>query len=61
MGDFLELTRYSPDSNQKEIVIINKKHISALESHGVYTIITLFCGKEIKVKETHRSIKKLAE
>jgi len=61
MGDFLELTRYSPNHAQKEIVIVNKKHISALESYGVYTVITLFCGKEIKVTEAHRSIKKLAE
>jgi len=59
MSDLLELTTYSSDKGSP--VYVNKNHIAALTPDGICTLIILSCGKEIKVSESLKCIKKLMD
>jgi hypothetical protein len=55
----IELEEYSPESHLKNKVFINKFHISELKQSGIYTTITLYCGKEVRVSENAGHIARL--
>lgn len=62
MGKFIKVEEYSPESTLKSILFVNPEYISLIMSQGIYTLIVLSSGKEIKVEENvhliHRMCKK---
>lgn len=52
MVQFLDLEEYSPESKIKTKLFVNPDHISLLKQEGIYTLIILSCGKELKISES---------
>ena len=50
MTEFLELEEYSQVAVLANKIYVNKSHVSFLKPTGLYTLVILLCGKELKVR-----------
>lgn len=51
MANFIEVEQYSPDSPITFKLFVNPNDISLLKQEGIFALIVLSCGMELKVSE----------